>query len=71
MSAVSHLEFIQPANNNNNNNNYYYYYIIIIIIYVVIVVAVAAAAAMRCNDWPDVTTSQACQQVTPKTPHAL
>jgi hypothetical protein len=45
--------------------------IIIIIITLVVIVTVAAATAIRCKDWPDVTTSRGRQQVPPQTPHAL
>jgi len=43
----------------------------VIIIIIVVIVTVAAAAAIRCKDWPDVTTSRGCQQVPQQTPHAL
>jgi len=43
----------------------------IIIIIIIIIVIFAGAAAIRCKDWPDVTTSRGRQQVRQQTPHAL
>ena len=45
--------------------------IIIIIIIIVVIVTVVGAVAIRCKDWPDVTTSRGRQQVRQQTPHAL
>jgi hypothetical protein len=45
--------------------------IIISIVIIVVIVTVAAAAAIRCKDWPDVTTSRGRQQVPQQTPHAM